>query len=200
MDGLRKPLADYSDRELDDELTRRRRLRARGSGAAGASSASGGASSGGATSASGYIKSGASSERSGQELGSSAAKLSSPITPADRRALERLEREMGLGEPPARLPTAMPGSRVAEGDRESAPRDPSIALSLTDEMARHYAALELGPGASFNEVQRRYREMLEKYHPDKHAGDPDKHRAAIQLAQELTRAYQALSERLRQRF
>jgi len=41
-------------------------------------------------------------------------------------------------------------------------------------------------------VRRAYRELMSRYHPDKHLGDPERHKAATELAQSLTRAYSAL--------
>ncbi len=59
-----------------------------------------------------------------------------------------------------------------------------------------YANLELEPGATLDDVKQAYRELMRKYHPDKHLGDPDRHKAATELAQSLTDAYQALVEHL----
>jgi DnaJ-class molecular chaperone len=129
--GLPKPLAEMSDRELEEELQRRRRMRA--------------------------------------------AKKASPITEQDRRALAVFERsELGGA-----------GPRASTSDM-------AAAVERAD-LARHYAALELRPGATPAEVERSYRQLLAKYDPAKHAGNPEKHRAATQLVDELTRAYQALS-------
>lgn len=61
---------------------------------------------------------------------------------------------------------------------------------------QYYANLELRPGASLEEVRRAYRDLMRRYHPDKHAGDAERHRAATELAQSLTQAYRALVEHL----
>lgn len=60
-----------------------------------------------------------------------------------------------------------------------------------------YANLELEPGASLDEVKRAYRELMRRYHPDKHLGDPDRHKAATELAQSLTEAHRALLDLLK---
>jgi curved DNA-binding protein CbpA len=39
--------------------------------------------------------------------------------------------------------------------------------------------------------------MMRKYHPDLHAGRPEKQRAATDLAQRLTEAYKILDRHLR---
>lgn len=55
-----------------------------------------------------------------------------------------------------------------------------------------YAALELPLGAGKDEVQRAYREMLARYHPDKHARNPQ----LQQAANELTRRVKEARDRL----
>jgi DnaJ like chaperone protein len=70
------------------------------------------------------------------------------------------------------------------------------ASPLDKRVAQFYANLELSPGATLEDVKSAYRRLMSKYHPDKHMGDPAKHRAATDLAQELTRAYRALVEML----
>jgi len=64
------------------------------------------------------------------------------------------------------------------------------------QVTQYYANLELGPGATLDEVRKAYRELMKRYHPDKHLGDPERHKAATELAQSLTRAYTALVELL----
>jgi DnaJ-domain-containing protein 1 len=64
------------------------------------------------------------------------------------------------------------------------------------QLAQYYANLELSPGASLEDVKSAYRELMRKYHPDKHLGDPARHKAATELAQSLTQAYQALLSHL----
>lgn len=57
---------------------------------------------------------------------------------------------------------------------------------------QYLANLELGPGATWPDVERAYKRLLERYHPDKHQTDPDRHRVAQELTESLTSAYQAL--------
>jgi curved DNA-binding protein CbpA len=44
-------------------------------------------------------------------------------------------------------------------------------------------------------VRKSYRALMRKYHPDRHAGSPDKQRAATELAQKLTLAYKLIQKR-----
>jgi DnaJ-domain-containing protein 1 len=57
---------------------------------------------------------------------------------------------------------------------------------------QYLANLELAPGATWPEVERAYKRLIERYHPDKHQTDPDRHRVAQELSDSLTSAYQAL--------
>jgi len=57
---------------------------------------------------------------------------------------------------------------------------------------QYLANLELNPGATWSEVERAYERLRERYSPEKHEADPDRRRTAEELAESLTRAYQAL--------
>ena len=67
------------------------------------------------------------------------------------------------------------------------------------QLMQFYANLELPPFAPLEDVKRAYRDMMRRYHPDKHAGDPERRRVAEELAQSLTRAYEALTRHLESR-
>jgi len=67
------------------------------------------------------------------------------------------------------------------------------------QLLSYYANLELNPGAGADEVKRAYRDLMRRYHPDKHADDAEKYRAATDLARSLTEAYQALLAHLEQK-
>jgi DnaJ-domain-containing protein 1 len=67
------------------------------------------------------------------------------------------------------------------------------------QIRQFYLNLELEPGASLDEVKRASRDLMARYHPDRHASDPDRHKAATELARSLTEAYRALSEYLQSR-
>ena len=57
---------------------------------------------------------------------------------------------------------------------------------------QYLANFELSPSATWTDVERAYVRMLERYRPDKHAADPERHRAAQELTESLTNAYQVL--------
>jgi DnaJ-domain-containing protein 1 len=79
-------------------------------------------------------------------------------------------------------------ARTAGGEKARKPAPP-------DELRLAYAALEVPYGADFQTVRKSYRALMRKYHPDRHAGSPDKQRAATELAQKLTLAYKLIQKR-----
>jgi DnaJ-domain-containing protein 1 len=116
----------------------------------------------------------------------------------ERRRLERELQERArraranAGAGQARRPAAEPPrSRNGSPPPRSAPR------AASNPVARAYAALELPPGSDFETVRKAYRTMMRKYHPDRHAGSPEKQRAATELAQKLTESYKLLEKHLR---
>jgi curved DNA-binding protein CbpA len=46
-------------------------------------------------------------------------------------------------------------------------------------------------------VRKSYRSLLRKYHPDRHAGSPEKQKSATELAQKLSAAYALIERRPR---
>lgn len=79
---------------------------------------------------------------------------------------------------------------ATSGDRDNPERQ---------RLLQYYANLELPPFAPLEEVKRAYRDLMRRYHPDRHAGDPERQKAAHELAQSLTRAYEALVSYLEKR-
>lgn len=71
------------------------------------------------------------------------------------------------------------------------------AIEKDREVMQAYANLELQRGATWTEIETRYRELLARFHPDKHRADPDRYRAALDVVAGLTRAYQVLYERVK---
>ena len=64
------------------------------------------------------------------------------------------------------------------------------------ELAKLYANMEVPYGADLETVTRAWKRLLQKYHPDKHTGDPERYEIANKLVQELNRTYQELKKRL----
>ena len=64
------------------------------------------------------------------------------------------------------------------------------------QLAEWYKALNLQPGADLGEIKSAYRQLMRKYHPDMHAGNPGKQKAANELSMRVTTAYNGLQEHL----
>ena len=76
------------------------------------------------------------------------------------------------------------------GRRQSSPpvRDP--------ELERYYANLEVPYGSDLETVEKAWKRLMRKYHPDRHARDPERQQLADDLVKELNRAYGELRRRL----
>jgi hypothetical protein len=57
---------------------------------------------------------------------------------------------------------------------------------------QYLANLELSQGATWPEVERAYKRLRERYNPAKHEGHPERHQAALELSESLSKAYRAL--------
>jgi hypothetical protein len=65
-------------------------------------------------------------------------------------------------------------------------------LPYSDDLARHYQALDLPFGTPMAQVNKRWKTYLKKCHPDRYANDPVKQADATRLTQELTRAHEKI--------
>lgn len=81
-------------------------------------------------------------------------------------------------------------ARARAGVRGDPPSDPVA------DRRRWYKTLELEPGADLPTVRKAYRRLMRTYHPDKFVNDPEKLRAATEMARRLTEAYNGLSRYL----
>lgn len=59
----------------------------------------------------------------------------------------------------------------------------------------YYDALEVSPGASFEEIKKSYRRLIKIYHPDRYANDPEKRKVAQAISLKLNEAYSYFEER-----
>ncbi len=70
----------------------------------------------------------------------------------------------------------------------SAPKPPRV----DSQVAEWYRTLDLSPGADMAQIKASYRQLMRKYHPDVHAANPQKQKAANELATRVTTAYNGL--------
>lgn len=67
------------------------------------------------------------------------------------------------------------------------------------EIRQAYAALELPLGADRAEVKKAYRDLMRRYHPDKHQKDRDRERIANELTVRIRESYNLLNAWLKER-
>jgi DnaJ-domain-containing protein 1 len=72
------------------------------------------------------------------------------------------------------------------------PRPGSVDAQLAD----WYRQLDLQPGADMAQIKTSYRQLMRKYHPDMHAGNPQRQKAATELSMRVTAAYNGLVSHL----
>jgi hypothetical protein len=54
--------------------------------------------------------------------------------------------------------------------------------------------LELPYDTPFEEVKKKYRQLMREYHPDRHSGSPEAEQAATQKTQQITAAYELIEK------
>lgn len=83
---------------------------------------------------------------------------------------------------------------------ESVPTEPTIEPSAWPrEIREAYAALELPLGSDEKAIKKAYRSLLNRYHPDKHHGSPEKLQTANELTMRLRDSYERLMAFWKQR-
>ena len=113
---------------------------------------------------------------------------------SDKELAEEIERRRQARE---EAEAAARGGRRATPPRSSSAPPPRRTAAGDDAIRKAYAALEIPAGSDFATVRQAYRKLMRKYHPDLHAGRPDKQRAATDVVQRLTEAYKTLDKHLR---
>ena len=124
------------------------------------------------------------------------AQRTSARTAADRAARDHASRNTrsqgstrsSAGPSPgagSRRTSSAGSSRIPFGRRKNA------------QLEKYFQILELPSDSSFTQVKSAYRRLMRKYHPDFHRGSPEKHRAAVEVSQSLTDAYNNLERALK---
>jgi hypothetical protein len=97
-------------------------------------------------------------------------------------AWEELDDFLGAGKSGGRQ-RAREGSRgPAQGARD-------------DDLRQDYANLEVPFGADIEEVKRAYKTLIMRYHPDKHAEDPEKLRIATEITKKVNESFERIRTR-----
>ncbi len=89
-----------------------------------------------------------------------------------------------------------PPSSTGSASAHSEPRRPPRPGSTEAQLAEWYRVLDVQPGAELPAIKTSYRQLMRKYHPDMHAGNPSKQKAATELSMRVTGAYNGLMAHL----
>jgi hypothetical protein len=87
--------------------------------------------------------------------------------------------------------------RAARGPTPEPPAGGRVARALESlakerDVAQAYANLELKPGASLADVEKKFAELSARYAPEKHKSNPDRFKAATELLTQLRKAHALL--------
>jgi DnaJ-domain-containing protein 1 len=83
------------------------------------------------------------------------------------------------------------GSSSSQSHGASSARAPRPGRNEV-QLLEWYRVLDLQLGADMAQIKTSYRQMMRKYHPDMHANNPQKQKAATELSMRVTTAYNGL--------
>jgi DnaJ-domain-containing protein 1 len=92
----------------------------------------------------------------------------------------------------ARSGAASYTSTSSSSSSNSGPRRPPRPGSNQAQLLEWYRVLDVSIDAELPQIKTAYRQMMRKYHPDMHAGNPTKQKAANELSLRVTAAYNGL--------
>jgi len=101
-------------------------------------------------------------------------------------AFRRMKEQAARGGPMPGPSSSSSSSGSSGSARAPRPGTPEAQLG------EWYRVLDLSPGADLSQIKTAYRQMMRKYHPDMHAGNPTKQKAATELSMRVTAAYNGL--------
>jgi len=101
-------------------------------------------------------------------------------------AFRRMKEQAARGGPSVQSSSSYSSSSSSSSGRP--PRPGSTEAQLYE----WYKVLDLQVGADMVQIKSSYRQMMRKYHPDMHAGNPQKQKAATELSMRVTTAYNGL--------
>ena len=133
-------------------------------------------------------------------LGNPTARASRDKAARDRAS--KIHRERDEREARQRAAADEAFRRMKEQAARSAPSSSSSGSSSSArppkpgtqeaQLVEWYRVLDLNAGADLSQIKTSYRQLMRKYHPDMHAGNPQKQKAATELSMRVTAAYNGL--------
>lgn len=106
-------------------------------------------------------------------------------------AFRRMKEQAARGGGTTSGPSASSSSSSYGSSHGGSSRPPRPG-SADAQVAEWYRVLDLSVGAEMSQIKTSYRQMMRKYHPDMHAGNPQKQKAATELSMRVTAAYNGL--------
>ncbi|NVB85243.1 MAG: J domain-containing protein [Kofleriaceae bacterium] len=104
-------------------------------------------------------------------------------------AFRRMKEQAAKGGTPSGTWSSASSSAGSTSGSTSRPPRPG---SHDAKLAEWYRVLDLNEGADIPQIKSAYRQLMRKYHPDMHAGNPGKQKAATELSMRVTAAYNGL--------
>lgn len=108
-------------------------------------------------------------------------------------AFRRMKEQAARGGP---MPNYSSSSSSSSSSQSKPPPRPG---SQAAQVAEWYRVLDLNEGAELSQIKTAYRQLMRKYHPDMHAGNPQRQKAATELSMRVTAAYNGLISHLEQK-
>ena len=107
---------------------------------------------------------------------------------AFRRMKDQAAKGGGSWTPPSSSTTSSSGSSNTSSGSARSPRPGSNEAQLVE----WHRVLDVQVGADMAQIKTSYRQLMRKYHPDMHAGNPGKQKAATELSMRVTSAYNGI--------
>ncbi|HSD90005.1 MAG TPA: J domain-containing protein [Kofleriaceae bacterium] len=104
-------------------------------------------------------------------------------------AFRRMKEQAARGGPMPGASSSYSSSTNSHSTGGSRPPRPG---SQDAQLAEWYRVLDLDAGADMAQIKTSYRQLMRKYHPDMHAGNPQRQKAATELSMRVTAAYNGL--------
>ncbi len=185
-----EPLSHVDSTALSAELSARKAARA---GAPPTPSANPVAALAGAEPAQRVARQKAAAER-GERLGKERAAREAKEKASSDEAFRRMKQQAAAGSTWSSGATAgTGGSTNAQSARSGNTGRTAPTPGRNDtELADWYKTLGVTPGDDMVKIKTAYRQLMRKYHPDMHANDPKKQKAANELSMKVTTAYNSL--------
>lgn len=106
-------------------------------------------------------------------------------------AFRRMKEQAARGGGATAGSTGWSGSSTSSAGSSGSARPPRPG-SHEAQLAEWYRVLDLNVGADLPQIKTSYRQLMRKYHPDMHAHNPGKQKAATELSMRVTAAYNGL--------